>query len=348
MTSVTLAAAFNVLVSGAFSFAFAAALTWMGARLLRIRDGRLGLALVLLPFAKLAFEIARGVPDNAFFWLKVREGAQQELGGFRIGFGLDRFSPIVDAELSAKWHGAQHPQSAADVLASGLTRHVGPGTPGIVALVLLAGGMVGVVWFVVRFARGAPRGWRDGAEVLERRAVGLRSAAIMASASWDGVPFATGILRPVVCLPARLIAQLSAEEREAVIQHELAHLRGLHAVIVFVVGAFAKMFWFVPGTGLLAREACAQCEVCADDAAVRAGVDRTLLASALVRVAELATATTHAPPLALFGRAPVLTRRVARLLAAPARRRWFLLGLRGLGVVTLAATVLRATTLGNP
>ena len=157
--SAALSVAFNVLVSAAISFIAAAALTALGARLLRVRDGRLGLAVVLIPFAKLAYEVARGVPDNAFFWLKAREGARQELGGFRVGFGVDRFSPLVDVELSARWHGVEHPQSAADVLASGLVRYLGAGAPGIVALVLLAGGVAGVVWFALRFARGGPTSW---------------------------------------------------------------------------------------------------------------------------------------------------------------------------------------------
>ncbi len=343
--SAALQIVFDVLVAASFSFVGAALLTTAGARLLRIRDGRLKLALVFLPFAKAVFEIARGIPKNAFFWLRLHEGATQELGGFRIGFGMDRVSPIVHLSLSARWHGAEHPQSAADLLATVLSRRLGGNAPSIFAAIAIGVACIGVILFAARLARmPRPRG-----EILETRALDrFRHATILVCPAWDGAPFARGVLRPVVCLPARLTSLLTDEEREAVIQHELAHLRGLHLVVVVATGVLERLLWFVPGTGLLAREARAQCEVLADDGAARAGVDRTLLASTLVRVAELATPRRLSPPLAFFDRAPVLRRRVAKLLAPARAPRLVFTIVRGAAFALLAATVLRATMLGHP
>ena len=347
--SAALLITFNVLVSAALSFVGAAALTGVGARLLRLRDGRARLAIALLPFAKLAVELARGVPSNAFFWLKLHEGARQELGGFRVGLGTDRLSPVLQIALSAQWRGAVHPQSGADLIASLLSRRVGPWAPGAIAAVLVVVGAALAAAFVVRLARSRRAARLESAEVIEVRDVGLRRrATVVASHEWHGVPFAAGVLRPIVCLPADVASQLSSEEREAVVAHELGHVRGLHAIVVGVVGVLERVLWFVPGAGWVAREARAQCEVAADDSAVRSGVDRAVLASALVRVAELSQARGPAPLLALFERRSVLSRRVSRLLEGPVPRPWHAIFFRLLGAAVLTVTVLRATILGNP
>lgn len=346
MSSV-LAFVFQVLVSGAFSFLGAACIMLVGTRLLRLRDGRARLVAALLPFAKLAYEVARGVPDGGFYWLE-QMGARQELGGFRAGLGLDHKGPIVDISLSAIWQGASYPQSAADVLSRALERHVAVHATAAVAAFLCAVAVISAGRALFRFARSDRNAWRAGAELLERRRVGPFTVNVFASTTWDGAPFATGLFAPSVCLPRSIVDALSDEEREAVVQHEIAHVRGRHALVVGALSLFERVFWFVPGLGALARHARAQLEICADDAAVRAGVAPEVLASALVRVAEIVVERRAAPALALFGKRSVAVRRVERLLERRTATKRLRAAAGLFGLVLLTLTILRASTLGNP
>ncbi|MGZ3420497.1 MAG: M56 family metallopeptidase [Polyangiales bacterium] len=326
---------FNVLVSGAFSFLGALLLvslvTW------RTRDGGFRLALLLLPFAKLAYEIARGVPHGAFFWEKAH-GARQELGSFVVGFGLDHGLPVLRMSLGALWKGRTYPQSAADILATALSRKVSPSAPAIVAAALIAVGLALVI-------RRATRTARRSGTVVERRRVGLRTVSILLSTRAH-VPFAGGVLRPWICFPESMYRALPPSERDAVIEHELAHLRHHDVLLLGAVHVLRDLFWFVPGISRLVRAVVAQCELRADAAARARGVDGATLASALVRVAE--SMQGEPPMLAFAGRKPLLARRVSRLLASPlvvsTARRWMQAGL----VFVIASFVLRAITGGNP
>src|SRR5262249_46723069 len=104
--------------SAIFDLAFGAALSFVVALAMvsivrrRIAHPRLACALLVLPFVKGALEIARGIPAGAFFWLRMR-GAQQELGTFRAGVGVDMRGPILDCALGAKYGGSTYPRSAA-------------------------------------------------------------------------------------------------------------------------------------------------------------------------------------------------------------------------------------------
>jgi beta-lactamase regulating signal transducer with metallopeptidase domain len=189
-----------------------------------------------------------------------------------------------------------------------------------------------------------------GARVLEERRLGLRTVRVLVSDGAGAVPCAGGVLRPWICVPPALVAALSIEEREAVIAHELAHVRHHDVVLLLAVGLARAVFGFVPGAGRLARAIREQCEVAAD-AAAAATVPRTALASAIVRVADQVRRAPCPPEhrLAIVRPGSVLARRVRTLLdeQAPPGARWRV-ALRVLGVAVVAATVFRATTFGNP
>lgn len=153
--------AFNLLVNGAFVFAFAWLLARAALRLFRARPGRAHVALLSLPFLKLAIELARGVPDGSFLWLRAR-GVPQELGSFHVGVGLRWLVLDVRVALSALAGGHHYPQSAADLLAAALAKKVAPWLPGAIALALIA---VAAVRLSLR-----ARAWRrTAAEVRDLR-----------------------------------------------------------------------------------------------------------------------------------------------------------------------------------
>lgn len=341
------ALAWNVLLSGALSFLAACAFALLARRRVFDRRPRLAALLLALPFVKLAVELARGVPADAFFWEKTR-GAVQEQGSFVIGAGVGRFGPIVRFAFGATYHGVSRPLSAADGLATIVDRRLGAGTSAALGVALASIGLALAAREIARLWRTARacRALAKAGTVVETRRAGARRVDVIVSAAWRGVPFAGGVLRPFVCVSGAVWAALSAGEREAVVRHELAHLRWFDGALLASARVARALLWFVPGAGAALRALATQCEIAADADAVRGGVAPAVLASALVRAGEVVTAA-RAPLLSLFRRErPAFVRRVRRLVDGEPPR--------ALGVVptalavVIAVTVLRMTFFGNP
>lgn len=136
------------------------------------------------------------------------------------------------------------------------------------------------------------------------------------------VPTAIGFLKPAIIIPSWALRELSSTELNAVVLHELAHLRrrddwtNLAQQIIRAILFFHPAVWWI-GRGL-ARER----EMACDDFVISATSDRRAYAECLVSVAEktflrrgLALAQ------ALVGRVHLTAQRVARILSPerPAR-----------------------------
>ena len=345
---------FNLLVNAGICLLASLGLALGACKLCGIERGRLRALVLAAPLFKAGFELARGIPEGAFFWAKLA-GAHQELGSFQLGLGLELpVIPVIAFSLGALFHGHTYPQSGADVLATVLSKRLSPLLPGVLGALLLAFALLGLSRFLLESARGV-RARRDllrDARCVETRVLGRRTVRIFVSECWQGVPCAGGLWRPWLCMPAHVERALGAEEREAVIAHELAHLAHHDLLLLSVTRLAALLFGFVPGARWLARKVQAECELAADARAVRS-VPALTLASALVRVAELCQPQRSAAgaQLAFLRPGQALRERVQILIAGtdvttharPLRvlARWALAAL----VIT---TILRAAIFNNP
>lgn len=137
---------------------------------------------------------------------------------------------------------------------------------------------------------------------------------------WSGAtaPFVAGWLRPVIVLPAGLRQLLSQSELEAVLLHELAHVKRndvRHNLWLRLIGAFAwhqLPLWKLMGD--LARER----EHCCDELAIRAMGKSLPLARALITLEEQRAAQ---PRLVMAGTGGDFSGRVRRIISGerPAR-----------------------------
>ena len=151
-------------------------------------------------------------------------------------------------------------------------------------------------------------------------------------------PISWGLLRPVILLNEEALA--ARGDAEAVIAHELAHVRGLDWAKLLLARAVTAMHWFNPLVWVLAREAHQLREETADDAVLAADVPNADYAELLVGVARH---DCKGLLLGAHGVAPgkgSLTRRVHRVLDSSLPRgpvaRGFGAGL-ALGVIATAA-----------
>ena len=334
---------FNLIANSVFTFVFTLALIMPVRRWLARRPGDALLWLLVGPFAKVVWDLVQGVPPSSFLWAKLA-GQTQDLGSFRFGVGVADWLPRLKFTLAAFSRGLIYPQSAGDVLDSGLSKHLSPFAPGAIALSVVA---VSCMCLALRGLR--TRAFLTAACRDARMIGSYGRIEVLRSERHMGVPFAYGLLHPRVVFSACVYEALGATEREAALQHELAHVRHGDLWLLSVLAVVSDVFWFLPGRRGVLDQIHAVLEQRADEAALAAGVERAALASALVRVGELLHASGRLPAssAAMASRTSLLTERVQRVLGAAqpfgrGARTW-----QSFVVVVLLVVVAEASFLGN-
>ncbi len=129
------------------------------------------------------------------------------------------------------------------------------------------------------------------------------------------VPTVVGWLRPVVLLPLAAAAGLTPAQLEAVLLHELAHVRRHDYLVNLLQSAAEVLLFYHPGVWWVSERVREEREACCDDVAVAACGDALVYARALTRLEGLRAAP---PRLAMAADGGSLLHRVRRLvLPAP-------------------------------
>jgi beta-lactamase regulating signal transducer with metallopeptidase domain len=165
----------------------------------------------------------------------------------------------------------------------------------------------------------AAEGWQHTAARLSRRLHITRRIRLFESALVD-VPTVIGWIKPVVLLPASALAGLSPQQIEAILMHELAHIRRHDYVVNLLQTLVETLLFYHPAVWWLSRRIRAERENCCDDLAVRLCGDPFAYAAALADLEELRGGTRHGEFLAMAasgGAGSSLVHRVRRLLGAP-------------------------------
>lgn len=99
----------------------------------------------------------------------------------------------------------------------------------------------------------------------------------------SGGPFVAGLTQPLLVLPA---VDLTSEEWNAVVLHEIAHIRRRDHMVSYALQLLNALLWFHPSVRMLSGWAAEAREECCDSEAVRMSSTPLALARALVRIAE--------------------------------------------------------------
>ncbi len=163
-----------------------------------------------------------------------------------------------------------------------------------------------------------------------------RAVALLESSAVS-VPTVVGWLRPVVLVPASTLTGLSPRQLEAILAHELAHIRRHDYLINLFQTAIETLLFYHPAVWWISAQVRRERENCCDDLAVAVCGDRLGYARALVDLEGLRSA----PHLALAASGGSLTDRVRRLVGAPGQRsrRPWAAGLLALALLPAAAAV---------
>lgn len=203
------------------------------------------------------------------------------------------------------------------------------GRPGALESLLLLVWGVGVVVSTIRVCGGLWRwhrtvkraeevsvAWQHRFETLARRS-GLRRGVRMLASNRVDLPCALGWLRPVVLVPVSLLTGFDPAQMEAILLHELAHVRRHDWVVGILQAVIESLLFHVPFVWLLSARLRSEREACCDDAVVEILGDRLAYAKALVSL----EAALHVPRLAPSANGGSLVSRIRRLADPHTRTR---------------------------
>ena len=205
----------------------------------------------------------------------------------------------------------------------------------------------GVVLFTVRLAGGwlrirrlhraaramPPSRWDGAARQVAARLGFTRAFAVVDSPAVE-TPIVIGWLKPVVLLPVAALAAPTPAQVDAILAHELAHVRRHDSLVNLLQTVAETLLFYHPGVWWLSSRIRLEREHCCDDVALQVCDDRVAYATALT---ELAAWSIGPAPLSLAATGGALLHRVRHVLGLPTRSRR---GSAGAAFVALAAIVL--------
>ncbi len=181
----------------------------------------------------------------------------------------------------------------------------------------------------------APELWQEGLIELRARLRLSKPAALLES-SLAGVPVVVGYLRPAILLPVGMLVNMPASQVEAILLHELAHIRR-HDYLVNLFQTVVENFLFYhPAVWWISGVIRAERENCCDDLVVAANGNAPEYAAALTALEQSRWAAHDAALAATGGN---LMKRIRRLLHPRENPRLALTPVVSAGVLAIAAAL---------
>ena len=168
---------------------------------------------------------------------------------------------------------------------------------------------------------------KEDTEFLKRltaiaKKLGVRTPAFRLTTRVSS-PMVVGLLKPMLLVPATLVSGMTTAELEAVLIHELAHLRRYDHFVVILRRVAEAIFFFHPVVWYFSRGLSQTQELCCDDIVLAQGIQPLDYARGLCHVAEFSqnkNAPNVLPALAATGESPSeLLVRVRRILGDSAK-----------------------------
>lgn len=125
-------------------------------------------------------------------------------------------------------------------------------------------------------------------------------------------PMVIGAFKPVVLIPFGFLTGFSTSQIEAILAHELAHIRRNDYLVNMLQSFVEVVFFFHPALWWISEKVRTEREHCCDDIALTVCNDKMSLAKALVKVAEWQSAPHLA--MAFASKKPLLLNRISRVL----------------------------------
>jgi ankyrin repeat protein/beta-lactamase regulating signal transducer with metallopeptidase domain len=141
--------------------------------------------------------------------------------------------------------------------------------------------------------------------------MGLRRSVIIVQSALAVIPMVVGALRPMLLLPASTLTNLSPRQLEAVLAHELAHVRRHDYLVNLLQTLVETMLFYHPAVWWVSGQVRTERENCCDDLAISIVGDRAGYAEMLLVLEQ----SCRAPQPAAAANGGSLLQRVRRIVA---------------------------------
>ena len=145
--------------------------------------------------------------------------------------------------------------------------------------------------------------------------LGIRHSVTVLTSPLANVPMVMGWRQPTIVLPVWTAETLTRNHLEAVLAHELAHVRRRDYAANLLQVAVDTILWFHPASRWLSQRARLEREYCCDDLAVQVAGDAREYARALAGLED----ARHEWPLAIGAASDTLLDRIQRVVGTPRR-----------------------------
>jgi beta-lactamase regulating signal transducer with metallopeptidase domain len=196
--------------------------------------------------------------------------------------------------------------------------------------------LLGLSFFVIRFMGGMllmmrtrknanmieESGWNNYIDKLCRK-INLRKKVEMGESGYISVPVAMGFFKPVILFPFEILSGLPREQVEAIIAHEIAHIKRYDIFINLFQSAAEIIFFFNPFVWWISGRIRLEREFCCDDIAISQCGDELIYAKALANLESLVDSNMPLFAVPLFKNHNQLLRRINRMLQQDKNRNNF-------------------------
>lgn len=152
-----------------------------------------------------------------------------------------------------------------------------------------------------------------------KNAIGVKQSIDLLESALIKVPMVVGYLKPIILLPIGTINALSAAEVEAILAHELAHIRRNDYLINLVQSIIDVLFFYHPAVWWMSNTVRTERENCCDDLALKVTGNSLIIAKALANL-EAIRMNNHQLSMAFTGNKNQLLNRISRLLGQPMKK----------------------------
>lgn len=193
-----------------------------------------------------------------------------------------------------------------------------------------------------RYVYTAPVHWQEKLQELCIQ-LHLRKAVTLLESGYMKMPLVIGHLKPVILIPAGLLTGLPAAQIEAVLLHELAHIRRNDFFVNSLQVLVEIIFFFNPGLLWISSLLREEREHCCDDVALAKTGNKRAFIEALIAFKENALAQHPGYAVTFPGKKNLLLQRVNRIIGVsnkallPAERLFFAAGVLLLSVILAMA-----------
>jgi HEAT repeat protein/beta-lactamase regulating signal transducer with metallopeptidase domain len=215
---------------------------------------------------------------------------------------------------------------------------------------IMLGWLIGVAFFSLRLFGGwlyTQRLKKRGTRALDKRwqlvlqrlrwRLEVRHPVRILESAFIAAPMAIGWSRPVILIPTGALLGLTQGQLEAIIAHELAHIRRYDYLVNLLQAVVETLLFYHPAVWWVSRQIRIEREHCCDDLAVAACGNVLTYARALMEMEQLRAV---GPQLAVAANGGLLMNRIHRLVGVQATPTSRLTGLfAGLIVMTTVISI---------